>query len=232
MNPFEVLEISQGASSEEIKAAYHRLAKQWHPDRFSGAEKGEAENRFRMLAEAFNMLKDQGRRVDIEKHLSEPPAKAKLESPVPEATSRPPVERTADDWFQDAKEAFEAKDYTQALGLVHYALRLDGNKAEAYVLLGQLLEITGGDKRTLVKTLENAIRLNPKDADSMIRLADVFQSLGMQARASTVRDSARQIAPKHKAFRQVVPKAPSPTSGGGGLMDQLSALMGRLFKRG
>ncbi|HLO68606.1 MAG TPA: DnaJ domain-containing protein, partial [Holophaga sp.] len=64
MNPYEVLEISPGSRPEEIKAAYHRLAKQWHPDRFNGAAKAEAEGRFRQLAEAFNMLKDTARREE------------------------------------------------------------------------------------------------------------------------------------------------------------------------
>jgi curved DNA-binding protein CbpA len=232
MNPFEVLEISPGASSEEVRAAYHRLAKQWHPDRFPGAEKTEAENRFRMLAEAFNGLKDQERRAEIEKRLPETGGKAQTKPQSPDAASRPLVERTADDWFQEAKEAFEAKDYSRALGLVHYSLRLDGNKADAYVLLGHLLEVTGGDQRALIKAIEHAIRLNPKDVDSMLHLADVFQALGMQARAARARESARQIAPNHKAFRQTLPKAPPPTSARGGLMDQFSALIGRLFKRG
>ena len=52
MNPFQVLEVSPGASAEDIKASYHRLAKQWHPDRYMGEEKAEAEERFRELAEA------------------------------------------------------------------------------------------------------------------------------------------------------------------------------------
>ena len=66
MNPYEILEIAPGSSAEDIKAAYHRLAKRWHPDRFTGAEKEEAEKRFRQLAEAFNMLKDAGKREDSE----------------------------------------------------------------------------------------------------------------------------------------------------------------------
>ena len=47
MNPYEVLEVSAGASPDEIKAAYHGMAKKWHPDRYTGAAKAEAEQRFR-----------------------------------------------------------------------------------------------------------------------------------------------------------------------------------------
>lgn len=233
MNPFEVLEISAGASPDEIKAAYHRLAKRWHPDRFTGAEKAEAENRFRMLAEAFNMLKDQTRRSELGKTL--PAASQTTSAPsaaIEDQAQRPLAERTAGDWLQDAKEAFVSRDFSRALGLVQYALRLDSCLAEGHVLLAQLIEATGGDRRALIKALESAVKLNPKDVDSMIRLADVYQSNGMHARAVGVRESARQLAPNHAVFRSATPKASSAPPQDAGLVSQLSALVGRLFRKG
>ena len=41
LNPFLVLEISEDADSETIKAAYHRLVKRWHPDQFSDSTEQE-----------------------------------------------------------------------------------------------------------------------------------------------------------------------------------------------
>lgn len=234
MNPFETLEIAPGATPDEIKAAYHRLAKIWHPDRFTGDEKVAAENRFRMLAEAFNMLKDPTRRLEMEARASKG---SDSSVSTPEIVNqKPATERSVEDWFQDAKAAFGAKDYPRALGLIQYAIRLDGNRAEAWGLLAQLLDLTGGDKRTKIRALENAIKINPKDVESMLRLADTFQDLGMQAKANRIREEARQIAPNHKMFRKVVA---SPAKGNAsaasqvdGLLGQLRGLIGRLFKKG
>lgn len=234
MNPFEILEIAPGATPDEIKAAYHRLAKQWHPDRFTGAEKVDAENRFRMLADAFNALKDSSRRSEAESRL----AKAAV-APGPDAqesTRKPVAERSVDDWFKDALEAFEAKDYSRALGLIQYSIRLDGNRADTYLLLARLLEVTGGDKRTMVRALENAVRINPKDVESMIRLADTFQDLGMQAKAHRIREEARKIAPKHKLFSKTTASSTKAASTKAvqaeGLLSQLRGLIGRLSKKG
>lgn len=37
-NPYTVLGVSPGATEEEIKSAYHRLAKKYHPDLHPGDE--------------------------------------------------------------------------------------------------------------------------------------------------------------------------------------------------
>ena len=78
-------------------------------------------------------------------------------------------ERTAADWYEEAKMAFDSRDYEKAIGLIHYCIRMDAEKAEHHVLLAKILDTGGGDKKALVKALESAIRINPKDVDSTIR---------------------------------------------------------------
>jgi len=58
-NPYTVLEIEPDASKEEIKAAYRRLAAQYHPDKVQhlGREIRElAEARFREIQQAYDIL--------------------------------------------------------------------------------------------------------------------------------------------------------------------------------
>lgn len=55
-DPYVVLGVSRGASSEEIKAAYRRLALQYHPDRNAGDKR--AEERFKEISEAYATLRD------------------------------------------------------------------------------------------------------------------------------------------------------------------------------
>jgi tetratricopeptide (TPR) repeat protein len=246
MNPYEILELAPGASADDIKAAYHRLAKKWHPDRFTGAEKAEAEQRFRELAEAFNMLKDAGRREELNRNLQPTPATTtQAETPVQQApTSQavPLCERTAEDWCKDAEEAFETGDHEKALGLIQYCIRLEPEKAEYFVFLAKVLDEGGGDKKALVKALESAIRLNPKDVDSTIRLAEVFQSVGMHARATRMWKTASSLAPNHKYFlaeqRKNGVKAKTTEKAGtmgeqfAVLKEQWTAMINRWLKRG
>lgn len=236
MNPFTVLEISPDASPEDIKAAYHRLAKRWHPDRYTGAEKVEAENRFRELAEAFSILKDPGKRLTLQQQLPKPqagPAAAEVESPQ---------ERTPEDWAAMAKAAFEEGNNDQARALIHYAIRMDGEKPQYHSLLASILEKEGSDLRAVVKALETAVRLAPRDVESHIRLALHFQTLGMAARSQRHLQLAREISPNHPKLRVSQPKGVKKQAAAGqkgklpasppGLLDQLKDLWGRLTGKG
>ena len=53
-DPYEVLGIPQTATDDEIKAAYRRLAKKYHPDLNGGS--AEAEAKMKEVNEAYNIL--------------------------------------------------------------------------------------------------------------------------------------------------------------------------------
>ena len=236
MNPFNVLEIPPDASAEDIKAAYHRLAKRWHPDRFMGTEKAEAEVRFRELAEAFSTLKDPARRLLLQQQV------AKGQTAVPEQELA--QERTPEDWAAMAKVAFEDGKVDQARALIHYAIRLDGAKPQYHALLASILEREGGDLRAVVKALETAVRLAPRDVESHIRLAQHFQTLGLAARAQGHLQLAREISPNHAKLRALDRRAKGASASPGsgqkpgapeepqGAIDQLRSLWGRLTGKG
>lgn len=62
-DPYAVLEISPGASREDIKQAYHRLAKLHHPDRWSGKavspeELHQHQETFKNITVAYHLLMD------------------------------------------------------------------------------------------------------------------------------------------------------------------------------
>ena len=57
---YDILEVERGASQDEIKKSFRRLAMQYHPDRNPGDTAAEAQ--FRELAEAYEVLSDPGKR--------------------------------------------------------------------------------------------------------------------------------------------------------------------------
>lgn len=60
MDYYKILQIEKNASQEEIKKAYRRLAVKYHPDKNPGNK--EAEEKFKQIAEAYEVLSDENKR--------------------------------------------------------------------------------------------------------------------------------------------------------------------------
>ncbi|MDO4733143.1 MAG: J domain-containing protein [Bacillota bacterium] len=59
MDPYQVLGIPSTATDEEVKKAYKKLAKQYHPDMNVGASNlKELEQKFKQVQEAYNLIMD------------------------------------------------------------------------------------------------------------------------------------------------------------------------------
>ena len=59
---YTTLGVARGASADEIKRAYRRLAKEWHPDRHPPAKRAQVETKFKAIAEAHEVLSDPEKR--------------------------------------------------------------------------------------------------------------------------------------------------------------------------
>jgi len=60
MDPYKVLGVSPTATDAEVKAAYRKLAKQYHPDRYKGHDLEElAGEKLKQINEAYDLIQKQ-----------------------------------------------------------------------------------------------------------------------------------------------------------------------------
>jgi molecular chaperone DnaJ len=63
---YKLLEIEKGAGADEIKKAYRKMAKKYHPDK--NPDDKEAEEKFKAINEAYETLKDEKKRAIYDRY--------------------------------------------------------------------------------------------------------------------------------------------------------------------
>jgi DnaJ-class molecular chaperone len=65
---YQILGLPRGASADDIKKAYRRLARQYHPDLHGGPKKAEMEKKFKEVNEAHEVLSDPDKRKKYDRY--------------------------------------------------------------------------------------------------------------------------------------------------------------------
>lgn len=64
---YQVLGVGKNASADEVKKAYKKQARLWHPDKHPN-DKDAAEGKFKQIAEAYDVLSDNDKRAIYEQY--------------------------------------------------------------------------------------------------------------------------------------------------------------------
>eukprot|EP00930_Biecheleria_cincta_P054946 TRINITY_DN41321_c0_g1_i1.p1 TRINITY_DN41321_c0_g1~~TRINITY_DN41321_c0_g1_i1.p1 ORF type:complete len:238 (-),score=43.98 TRINITY_DN41321_c0_g1_i1:192-905(-) len=64
---YELLQVSRDADEEMIKKAYRKQALKWHPDKQDADNRSYAEERFKLIAEAYQVLNDPQKRATYDR---------------------------------------------------------------------------------------------------------------------------------------------------------------------
>jgi len=67
-NYYDILGVSEDASESQIKAAYLKLAKKWHPDKHQGGEKEAAEEKMKEINGAYEVLSNSEKRQNYDRY--------------------------------------------------------------------------------------------------------------------------------------------------------------------
>lgn len=201
-NHFEILGIQPGANDAQVKEAYFRLAKRFHPDTHHDPSladlRDQLEAVFIRLGAAYDVLRNPRTRAGHEADLAtRAPRITVLRPQEPEvAVEPPPPAPTPADPAQDAlavQEAlrkaqyyFEKDKCWDAIQLLEPVLTLAQGKPlqRVRVLLSKAYLKNPKWVKQAEQTLQTVIREDPKDIEANFLLGTIYKASGLRSRAT------------------------------------------------
>ncbi|HJT27522.1 MAG TPA: DUF4388 domain-containing protein [Pyrinomonadaceae bacterium] len=219
---YEVLDVAREISAPELKTVYYQLARRYHPDRFrkSAAELvPRIEAAFARIAQAYDTLRDDQLRASYDAKLEvhkkvdqivETTPKASAPVPEPEVVTEggaepvvPATERAALQ-FKEGLAALEMGQKKIALGLFASAARAVPNEPRYRARYGQMLAENEATRRAAEAELSAAVKLDPKNAEYRMMLAELYRDLGLKLRAKGEAERAVAADPNNRQARDLL----------------------------
>lgn len=179
---YDVLGVDREVSAERLKAIYYQLARSYHPDRFRKYDASlvtRLEAAFARIKQAYDTLRDDNLRANYNTKLE---ARRKAE-PAPKAPA-PQPEAVVEKIAEPAVSAAES--------------------AAARALRGQMLARNEKTRRAAETELLAAIKLDPKNAEYRVMLAELYRDLGLKLRAKGEAERAVVTDPNNRKARDLL----------------------------
>ncbi|MBD0266689.1 MAG: DnaJ domain-containing protein [Cyanobacteria bacterium Co-bin8] len=135
---FEILELKPGASKQQIKEAYRRLAKIWHPDQFGQSEpqRRQAEEKIKRINDAYQKLK--------EISVSQPIKPSSSQAVRTDFKTRP---ITPQEYCEEANALVQEGKYQEATEILGIVIKRYPDYADAYRYRGLIYSVLGYELR-------------------------------------------------------------------------------------
>jgi curved DNA-binding protein CbpA len=159
-NYYEILQISRHASNNQIKAAFRRLARQYHPD--YNPNDPEAVTKFREIEQAYRVLSDKEKRKEYDRSLS------------PEI---PTFHPSAEDFYQQGWHYAQERNYQLAIAFYQQAIAINPQFWQAYLQRAEVYYHNQQDRQVL-SDCRQVLQLKPDCSQAYYYLGLSRQRLG------------------------------------------------------
>jgi len=207
---YEILDAGRQASADEIKNAYHSLARRFHPDRFHQASaqfRNQIESAFARVAQAYEVLGDHSSRATYDAQFAVPASEDAASKATRErspAAKKAPTNSRAESSFQKGVAATKQSQLQQALRFFAEAASLEPRCARYRAEYGRALIDDPKTRRLAEFELKAAIALEPNNTSYRVALAELYKVLGLRRRAEGELQRALTADPKNSAARTLL----------------------------
>lgn len=184
INYYEVLGVQRSATEQEIRERFRILARENHPDRYKGPDKGSAERKFQTLTEAMNILTNPVKRKQHDAELS-----------AGISTSAPDFVQVAKVYFSKGAKAFKEHDWSTAYQNFDMSVKHNPNDAKAFHALALAAARIPAYARQAVQAIETAVQRDPVNSTYLKDAGMICKRAGLSAKAERYLDEALKWDP-------------------------------------
>lgn len=225
----DVLGVSPQATGAEIKAAYFRLARRFHPDVHHAPALADLRERleqiFGRVTQAYEALRD----ADTRRLQPLGGALAGAGRPAGAATAAAggpgPPAPSGEELLRSAEGRFAEGRYWECVALAETALRYEDRalQVRARVLLARAYLSHAGTEKQAEQVLLAALRDAPDHVDALVLLGRAYERAGVKTRAAGMYHRALELRPRHREALQALEalEPSTPAAPGGGLLGRL-----------
>lgn len=192
INLYQLLDVKDSATQDEIKNSYFKLAKNYHPDKLSTSSSPEIKEItntvFASINKAFEILSnaDQKNKYDKDR-LSKDNKNETYENLIGKAKIL----------YRKAKTLYNKKLYWECSTIMNESVKYDDSKPSYFLLLGLSQMNVSTLKMEAEKNLKKAADIDPWNAEPLVALGKLFLSENMKKSAENYFRKALSINPEH-----------------------------------
>jgi curved DNA-binding protein CbpA len=184
---YNILSVKTDADLAEIQAAYHELAKRFHPDRFqskgfSAQDRAKAERVFTFINAAYSTLRNPASRaIYDETRLAK---ESKVVSALKAKTAaKSEEEAQVEALFREGRQSLAGKNFEKAVEQLKSCVWLRPKKANYNYYLGLAESQLPGLLKSAEQHFLKAIELESMSADSHLELAKLYMKVMLPRKA-------------------------------------------------
>ena len=177
---YSVLDVDRSATRDQIRARFLALARERHPDLYSGDDKQAAEERFQGITEAFNVLFNPERRRLHDMELSQ--GKAENQAADPEALMKVYLSRGI--------KAYKERNYAVAAENFDRATLQQPDNSQAWYYMALVCTHNPKWRSRGLKAITKACELDKMNVQYYKTAGKMFHKAGMGIRAERYYRSA------------------------------------------
>ena len=226
-----MLGIPRASNETQVKEAYFRLARRFHPDAHHDPSLSDMRDKleavFIRLGEAYEVLRNPRTRSayesDLVSRMPRVPQGSATSSPSAEPAAPPPPDpaaegRAADDAIRKADKLFSQDKYWDAIQLLEPVVGVKEAKlrSRGQILLARAYTKNPKWVKRGEELLQTLIQAGPRNVEAHFVLATIYRDSGLKSRAQAMFRKVLELKPDHEgALAETASQATEPPPSGG-----------------